>query len=89
MIWRSTGPHRGAIEGLAGNDGVERSQERLALLAQNHQIPADRRVRVRPPLAAETARDLLLHLEVAQITLCLIVPLGMNQVQLGRAAIQA
>src|SRR5258708_14327685 len=68
------------IEGLAGKDRVERSQEGLALLAQGRQIAADRRVGIRPSVTAETARDLLLPLEPAQIAFGLVVVEGDGEV---------
>ncbi len=61
------------IEGLTGEDGFESSQQRLALLAQRCQIPAQGRERLGPRIAAEAAGDFLLDLEPTQVTLGLVV----------------
>src|SRR5262249_9665465 len=73
-----SGEHR--IEGPTGEDGVEGSQKRLALLAQRRQVAADRRVRRRAVVSAKTASDLLRDLEPAQIALGLVVGEGNREV---------
>jgi hypothetical protein len=58
---------------LTGEDGFESSQQRLALLTQRCQIPAQGRERLGPRIAAEAAGDFLLDLEPTQVTLGLVV----------------
>src|SRR5690348_2005957 len=70
----------GRIEGLAGEDRLEGGQERLALLAQRREIPAQARERISSCLAAEAARDFLLHLEPAQVAFRLVIVEGDGEV---------
>ena len=61
----------GRREGWAGEDRREGGQERLALLAQGREIPAQTRERASSRRAAEAARDVLRHLEPAQVAFSL------------------
>ena len=61
-------------------DSNQRLQEALALLAHGCKIAAEAGERVRARIAAETARDLLVHFEGAQIPLSLIIVEGNGEV---------
>src|SRR5258708_27939745 len=72
---------QGRIEWRTGEDGLQRGQQRLALLAQGRQIAAQACEGVRARVAAEAARHLLVQLEGPQIALGLVVVEGDGQVR--------
>src|SRR5712691_13339628 len=61
------------VERLAGEDGLQGGQQRLALVAQGRQVASEARERRATGIAAEAAGDFLLQLEPAQVTLRLVV----------------
>ncbi len=63
----------GGIERLAGKDGLQGGQQRLALLAQGREVAAQAGERLGAGIAAEAARHLLLDLEPTQVALGLVV----------------
>jgi hypothetical protein len=70
----------GRREGLAGEDGLEGGEQRLALLAQRRQVASEAGERIGSRVAAEAARDFLLDLEPAQGTLGLVVLEGDGEI---------
>src|SRR5258707_1312042 len=70
----------GGIERTTGEDRLQRGEQRLALLAKRREIAAQAGECVRARIAAEAARDLLVHLEGPQIPLSLVIVEGNGEV---------
>ncbi len=77
---RVIGLSEGWTERRAGEERLEGGQEPYLLLSQGGEIASEASERYRSPLRAETARDLLLRFEQAQVPLRLVVIKGNRQI---------